>query len=164
MKPASAHLKNLTWLLLAVQPLAAHACSACYGQQNTSSMASGFNWGVLSLLGVVIFVLGCCVGFVAFLMRRAAAAAASATPEELEAARAEFSVGFTPMVQRTSGTSTANHNAEQHPDAAIAPGRGRRLLRRGFRTGNDAGPATERAIPAGAQHSPRRKGHSSNRF
>ena len=123
-------------------------------------MAAGFNSGVLCLLGVVIFVLGCCVGFVVFLIRRAVTAA-PATPEELEAARAEFSVGFTPMVERASAV---NRLDAPHPDSAIAPGRNRRLLRRAFRAGDDQGASTQRATPAGAQHSSRRKGHSSNRF
>ncbi len=33
------------------------ACAACYGQSD-SPMARGMNWGILSLLGVVVLVLG----------------------------------------------------------------------------------------------------------
>ncbi len=34
------------------------ACAACYGQQSDSPMASGMNWGIISLLGVILAVLG----------------------------------------------------------------------------------------------------------
>src|SRR6266478_2793281 len=46
------------------------ACAACYGQSD-SAMAAGMNWGILSLLTVIVFVLGGVAGFSVFLARRA---------------------------------------------------------------------------------------------
>jgi hypothetical protein len=50
------------------------ACAACYGQSD-SPMAAGMNWGIFSLLGVVVFVLGSVAGFFVFLAKRAASGA-----------------------------------------------------------------------------------------
>ncbi len=36
---------------------AAQACTACFGQQTDSPMASGMNWGIVSLLVVILGVL-----------------------------------------------------------------------------------------------------------
>jgi uncharacterized membrane protein len=44
-------------------------------------MAAGMNWGIFSLLGVVVFVLGSVAGFFVYLARRSAAAAAHPTTE-----------------------------------------------------------------------------------
>jgi hypothetical protein len=64
---------------LALHADAAHACAACFGKSD-SPLAQGMNWGIFSLLGVVVTVLGgiACCGF--FLVRRAAAYAASISP------------------------------------------------------------------------------------
>jgi hypothetical protein len=61
---------------LALHADAARACAACYGKSD-SPLAQGMNWGIFSLLGVVVTVLGgiACCGI--FLARRAAAHAAS---------------------------------------------------------------------------------------
>ncbi|SPE50575.1 exported hypothetical protein [Verrucomicrobia bacterium] len=48
------------------------ACAACYGQSD-SPMAKGMNWGIFSLLAVVVGVLGCIAGFFIYLARKAAA-------------------------------------------------------------------------------------------
>ncbi len=61
------------------------ACAACYGQSD-SPLAAGMNWGIMSLLGFIVFVLGAVAGFFIFLARRSAALKAAAA---LEAARAE---------------------------------------------------------------------------
>lgn len=50
------------------------ACAACYGQSD-SAMAAGMNWGILSLLGMIVLVLGGVAGFFVFLLRRAVALA-----------------------------------------------------------------------------------------
>ena len=34
------------------------ACAACYGKSD-SPLASGMNWGIFTLLGVIVPVLGC---------------------------------------------------------------------------------------------------------
>ena len=56
-------------------PSAALACAACYGQSD-SPMANGMNWGILSLLAVVVCVLGGIAAFFIYLARKAAAASA----------------------------------------------------------------------------------------
>jgi len=56
----------------ALHPLSLRACAACYGQSD-SPMAQGMNWGIFSLLGVVVVVLGSISTFFVFLARRAAA-------------------------------------------------------------------------------------------
>jgi hypothetical protein len=53
----------------------AWGCAACYGQSD-SPMAAGMNWGILSLLGMIVLVLGGVAGFFVFLARRSAAFAA----------------------------------------------------------------------------------------
>jgi hypothetical protein len=57
---------------------AARACAACYGKSD-SPLAQGMNWGIFSLLGVVVTVLGGIASCAIFLARRAAAQAAAAT-------------------------------------------------------------------------------------
>jgi len=52
------------------------ACAACFGQSD-SPLAHGFNWGIVSLLGVVIGVLGAFSTFFVFLAKRSAMVAAS---------------------------------------------------------------------------------------
>ncbi|MGD0614088.1 MAG: hypothetical protein ABSA69_01445 [Verrucomicrobiota bacterium] len=55
------------------------ACAACYGQSD-SPMAKGMNWGIFSLLGVVVFVLGGVASFFVYLGKKSAAAPADALP------------------------------------------------------------------------------------
>jgi hypothetical protein len=55
---------------LAARPAALLACAACYGQSD-SALAKGMNWGIFSLLGVVVFVLGGVTSFFVFLGKRA---------------------------------------------------------------------------------------------
>jgi hypothetical protein len=59
---------------LALQPASLFACAACYGASD-SPMAKGMNWGIFSLLGVVVMVLGSVATFFVFLGKKAAAAA-----------------------------------------------------------------------------------------
>lgn len=75
---------------LAAAPQPALACAACFGRSD-SRLAEGMNWGIASLLGVVVFVLGGFAAFFIYLARRAAATAAGspATPAAaIEAAEA----------------------------------------------------------------------------
>ena len=60
---------------LASQPQALHACAACAGRSD-SAMALGMNWGIFSLLAVIVSVLGSIAGFFIFIARRSAALAA----------------------------------------------------------------------------------------
>ncbi len=71
-------------LLLRPDPLL--ACAACYGQSD-SSLALGMNWGILSLLAVVLTVLSSIVAFFVHVARRAAD-----VPEASPAPQGEHSV------------------------------------------------------------------------
>jgi hypothetical protein len=53
-------------------PARVFACAACFGQSD-SAMAAGMNWGIISLLGMIVVVLGSVATFFIFLARRAAA-------------------------------------------------------------------------------------------
>ena len=64
-------------LSLLFEPRPLWACAACYGQSD-SPMAAGMNWGIFSLLGVIVFVLGGVAGFFVFLARRSVKMAAAA--------------------------------------------------------------------------------------
>ena len=57
------------------------ACAACYGRSD-SPLAHGMNWGILSLLGVVVLMLSSIATFFFFLIRREAAAQARKAAEE----------------------------------------------------------------------------------
>jgi hypothetical protein len=59
------------------------ACAACFGQSD-SPLAAGMNWGIFSLLGTILVVLGGVAAFFVFLAKRAAAA----TPPAAGAAEA----------------------------------------------------------------------------
>ncbi len=64
-------VRTISALLLAffLQPSTARACAACYGQSD-SPMAQGMNWGIFSLLGIIILVLGGIAAFFVHLARR----------------------------------------------------------------------------------------------
>ncbi len=73
-------------LVSEAQPL--FACAMCYASpEGNSPLAAGMNWGIMSLLVVVAFVLSAFASFFIFLARKAAAAARMAQPpaEKLEA-------------------------------------------------------------------------------
>jgi hypothetical protein len=65
----------LTALLTMVlaHPGSLQACTACYGANNDSPLVQGMGWGILTLLGVVVSVLGCVALFFVHIGRRAAA-------------------------------------------------------------------------------------------
>lgn len=73
-------MKSLRWMLatglalVLLAPGRLHACATCFGQSD-SDLAKGLNWGIFSLLLVVLFVLSAFVTFFVFLARRAAACA-----------------------------------------------------------------------------------------
>lgn len=76
---------QLKWLgllpvvALALHADAAHACAACFGKSD-SPLASAMNWGIFSLMAVVVSVLGGIACFAVYLARRAAAQNAPAAP------------------------------------------------------------------------------------
>lgn len=59
----------LSWLM---RPASLWACAACYGASD-SPMARGMNWGIFTLLAVVLCVLGTFATFIVFLAKRSAA-------------------------------------------------------------------------------------------
>lgn len=56
-------------LALAFCPASLWACTACYGQSD-SPLAEGMNWGILTLLGVVLCVLTGITSFFVYIAKR----------------------------------------------------------------------------------------------
>jgi len=56
------------------------ACPVCFGASD-APMAVGMNWGVLTLLGITVLVLGGCAAFFVNLVRRDARSAGGQTGE-----------------------------------------------------------------------------------
>jgi len=69
----------LAALIIAAAPQSGLACATCFGKSD-SDLAKAMNWGILSLLAVVVFVLGGIAAFFIYLARRAAKNAGAATP------------------------------------------------------------------------------------
>jgi hypothetical protein len=67
---------------LVLQPNLLRACAACYGQSD-SPMAKGMNWGIFSLLAVIVGVLGGVAAFFVYLARRSATLAAESAAAPL---------------------------------------------------------------------------------
>jgi len=65
--------------VFAFSPNPLWACAACYGQSD-APMAKGMNWGIFTLLGVVVFVLGSVATFFVYLAKKSATAAGNAAP------------------------------------------------------------------------------------
>ena len=74
----------LAALAMATAPQSLLACATCFGKSD-SDLANAMNWGILSLLAVVVFVLGGIGAFFIYLARRDAmtASAETAVPETL---------------------------------------------------------------------------------
>jgi len=68
---------SLTALL---HPDSSWACAACYGASD-SPMAKGMNWGIFSLLAVVVCVLSTFATFFVFLAKKSAATYADAAAQ-----------------------------------------------------------------------------------
>jgi hypothetical protein len=71
--------------LAAAAPASSFACAACYGRSD-SPLASGMNWGIFTLLGIVVSVLTCIAVFFIHIVRKEAAAnhdAALKNPSEV---------------------------------------------------------------------------------
>ena len=62
------------------QPQALWACAACYGQSD-SPLAQGLNWGIFSLLAVVVLVLSSVASFFVYLGKRSAKSTEAAGSE-----------------------------------------------------------------------------------
>jgi hypothetical protein len=74
-------LKFLPLMLLAAAPVKSLACAACYGANVDSPMANGMNWGIFTLLGVIVPVLGGFAAFFIYLIHKSEAAAKAAVPQ-----------------------------------------------------------------------------------
>ena len=58
--------------LAAFAPSSLFACAACYGKSD-APLAHGMNWGIFTLLGVLVTVLASIATFFVFIIRREAA-------------------------------------------------------------------------------------------
>jgi hypothetical protein len=75
MSPKSKRVLSLVAVLaLMLCTQAAQACAVCAGRSD-SDLAKGMNWGLFTLLGVVVFVLAGIASFFVFLIKKSAAAA-----------------------------------------------------------------------------------------
>ena len=64
-------MKSLRKILVAAAALAPSplfACAACYGKSD-SPLASGMNWGIFTLMGVILTVLTCVALFFVHVVR-----------------------------------------------------------------------------------------------
>ena len=81
------------WLVLGaalvLHPSGALACAACYGASD-SPMASGMNWGIFSLLAVIVSVLGGVASFFIYLARKSAKTAAALSERPATAPAADL--------------------------------------------------------------------------
>jgi hypothetical protein len=69
-------------VMLASTP-SALACATCFGASD-SPMAKGMNWGIFSLLAVIVSLLAGIAGFAVFLARKSAQASPASQPLPLE--------------------------------------------------------------------------------
>jgi len=65
---------------VAMQSNSLLACAACYGQSD-SAMAKGMNWGIASLLVVVVGVLSGITTFFVYVAKRSASASQPPEPK-----------------------------------------------------------------------------------
>jgi hypothetical protein len=73
--------------LAACAPSQLFACAACYGRSD-SPLAYGINWGIFTLMGVIVTVLASIATFFVFIIRKETALAAKAAAENLSEAKA----------------------------------------------------------------------------
>lgn len=67
-------------LLVLLAPRSSWACAACFGQ-DSGPMAQGMNWGIFSLLGIIVSVLAGVAGFFVYLARRSVPVSGTASSE-----------------------------------------------------------------------------------
>ena len=75
-------------VLAAFVPSPLFACAACYGRSD-SPLASGMNWGIFTLLGVVVTVLVSIASFFIYLIRKETAHAREAATVEQQLSEAK---------------------------------------------------------------------------
>jgi hypothetical protein len=79
-------LMGFAGLCLSFAPGSALACAACFGKSD-SSLAKGMNWGIASLLVVVIGVLSGIASFFVYIARKSAMADASMSGNPAESTK-----------------------------------------------------------------------------
>lgn len=67
-------LKIILAILFITLPAKIFACAACYGQVD-APMAEGMNWGIFTLMGVIVSVLGSISAFFVFIIRKSSSVA-----------------------------------------------------------------------------------------
>ena len=67
--------------LAGCMPTPLFACAACYGK-SSAPLAYGMNWGIFTLMGVLVFMLSSIATFFFILIRREAAAQEKKVAEE----------------------------------------------------------------------------------
>ncbi len=74
----AAYLLFLSILMAFCHASPAMACAACYGRSD-SPLASGMNWGILTLMACIVTVLVSIGGFFIYIIRRETSPAANET-------------------------------------------------------------------------------------
>lgn len=82
MRKQTRAILTLLALLLVSSANSAFACAVCSGQTD-SQLAEGMNWGIFTLLGVVVVVLGGIATFFVYLIKKSAATSALAVSDTL---------------------------------------------------------------------------------
>jgi hypothetical protein len=72
----------LTAVMAVLSPSPLFACAACYGRSD-DPLAHGINWGIFTLLGVVVLMLSSIATFFFVFLRRQAAQAKKMAEENL---------------------------------------------------------------------------------
>ncbi len=78
--------KFLKWMLPAAMVLAVSApsslfaCAACFGRSD-SSLAHGMNWGIFTLMGIIVLVLATIASFFVYIIRKETAALNELPPQ-----------------------------------------------------------------------------------
>jgi len=89
MKPFGKFLKIIFLALVTFAPSRLLACAAC-GSDNghiDSPLTGGMNWGILTLMGVIVTVLASIATFFVFIIRKEAALSAKTGAENLTEAK-----------------------------------------------------------------------------
>jgi hypothetical protein len=73
--------------LAALSPSPLFACAACYGGPSNDPLAHGVNWGILSLLAIVVLMLSSIATFFFVFLRRQEAQARKLEEENLSGAQ-----------------------------------------------------------------------------
>ena len=77
---------TLAAAIAALLPSPLFACAACFGK-SSDPLAHGMNWGIFTLLGIVVIMLSTIATFFVFLIRREAAQAKKLETENLSGAQ-----------------------------------------------------------------------------